>query len=523
MAKPTASSQATKKVKRKVPKGVVHIQATYNNTIVTVSTPQGGVVAWSSAGACGFRGARKSTPFAAKTAAEAAAKKCLEQGRREARVYVWGPGPGRETAIRGVHDAGLRVTLIRDITALPHNGCRPPKRRRVLVVFSFMALSQDPIWWNPSPYSVSLVVIEHCTLENGERYAKILVGPVNKEVADLTSVIVRRLARSFLKWGDRFYKLTEIRISWGSVPIRGIIPGFEQDVETIARVLAKINRYPSLANPTGVKFGSYRASLFVQGTGVLTAGDFAGGVGLLCDDPTHPVAFFKDVKKQYLIQYQVALASSELPLRFPYEIAKHDGTNTTSAVVVPSGRNPVRSISVSQVDIEGNPNECNLIYERVTDGSVTPYDVVLESYKKGREFFSIPLGAQTTSINLFNRDLFALSRQRREELDLTPGLSLTGKPLPYTLKRIRACDPVFTRRGQILIANLRPSAECLARLDTRNIPCLSSFVIRYLEQVQTPTRPEHQRIPKECVEEILKLLSKAGRPIQDDYEDRQPE
>ncbi len=132
MAKPTANSTATKKIKRKVPKGVVHIQATYNNTIVTVSTPQGGVVAWSSAGACGFRGARKSTPFAAKTAAEAAAKKCLEQGRREARVYVWGPGPGRETAIRGVHDSGLRVTLIRDITSLPHNGCRPPKRRRVL-------------------------------------------------------------------------------------------------------------------------------------------------------------------------------------------------------------------------------------------------------------------------------------------------------------------------------------------------------------------------------------------------------
>jgi small subunit ribosomal protein S11 len=116
---------------QKVRKGIVHIQATYNNTLITISTTQGGVLAWSSSGACGFRGARKSTPFAAKTAAEIAAKKCLERGIREVRVYVWGPGPGRETAIRGINEVGLRVVLIRDITSVPHNGCRSPKRRRV--------------------------------------------------------------------------------------------------------------------------------------------------------------------------------------------------------------------------------------------------------------------------------------------------------------------------------------------------------------------------------------------------------
>jgi small subunit ribosomal protein S11 len=120
-----------KRIKKKVHKGIVHIQATYNNTLVTITTIQGGVLAWSSSGACGFRGARKRTPFAAKTASEIVAKKCLEKGVREVRVYVWGPGPGRETAIRGIHEAGLRILLIRDITALPHNGCRPPKRRRV--------------------------------------------------------------------------------------------------------------------------------------------------------------------------------------------------------------------------------------------------------------------------------------------------------------------------------------------------------------------------------------------------------
>jgi small subunit ribosomal protein S11 len=120
-----------KRIKRKVQKRIVHVRATYNNTLVTAVTMQGGVLSWSSAGACGFRGARKSTAFAAKVAAERVTKKCLEQGVREAHVYIFGPGPGRETAIRGIYEAGLRVTLIRDITSLPHNGCRAPKRRRV--------------------------------------------------------------------------------------------------------------------------------------------------------------------------------------------------------------------------------------------------------------------------------------------------------------------------------------------------------------------------------------------------------
>ena len=130
MAKQIRKS-GTKRNKRKVPKGIVSIQATFNNTIVTVSTLEGKVIAWSSAGACGFKGARKSTPFAAKTAAEVAAKFSMDQGMREAQVLVKGPGSGRETAIRGLQEAGLEITLIRDITAIPHNGCRPPKKRRI--------------------------------------------------------------------------------------------------------------------------------------------------------------------------------------------------------------------------------------------------------------------------------------------------------------------------------------------------------------------------------------------------------
>lgn len=120
-----------KKVKRKIPKGIVHIQASFNNTIITVTNLKGEVIAWSSAGACGFKGARKGTPFAAKTAAEIAAKQSIDQGMKEAKVMVKGPGPGRETAIRGLQEAGLLINLIRDITPIPHNGCRPPKKRRI--------------------------------------------------------------------------------------------------------------------------------------------------------------------------------------------------------------------------------------------------------------------------------------------------------------------------------------------------------------------------------------------------------
>lgn len=120
-----------KKVRRKVQKGVVHILATFNNTLVTISDRSGLVIASSSAGAFGFRGSRKATPFAAQTVAEEAARKSLDYGLKYVDVMVKGPGQGRETAIRALQQVGLGVTLIRDVTPLPHNGCRPPKKRRV--------------------------------------------------------------------------------------------------------------------------------------------------------------------------------------------------------------------------------------------------------------------------------------------------------------------------------------------------------------------------------------------------------
>lgn len=120
-----------KKGKRKILKGVIHIQVTFNNTIVTATNLKGEVLSWSSSGACGFKGARKGTPFAAQTAAETAARQCVDRGMKQAQVLVKGPGPGRQKALFGILKAGLRITLIRDITSIPHNGCRPPKKRRL--------------------------------------------------------------------------------------------------------------------------------------------------------------------------------------------------------------------------------------------------------------------------------------------------------------------------------------------------------------------------------------------------------
>lgn len=117
--------------KKNIEQGAVHIQSTFNNTIVTITDTQGNALAWSSSGGLGFRGSKKSTPFAAQTAAETAAKAAMEHGLKSVEVYVKGPGSGREAAIRALQTVGLEVKLIKDVTPIPHNGCRPPKRRRV--------------------------------------------------------------------------------------------------------------------------------------------------------------------------------------------------------------------------------------------------------------------------------------------------------------------------------------------------------------------------------------------------------
>ncbi|GMR04808.1 MAG: 30S ribosomal protein S11 [Thermodesulfobacteriota bacterium] len=124
MAKP-------KKIKRTVSKGIAHIKSTFNNTIITITDPAGNVISWSSCGAQGFKGSRKGTPFAAQIAASTAAKKAMDAGMKTVDVYINGPGSGREAALRALQAAGFSISLIRDVTPLPHNGCRPPKRRRV--------------------------------------------------------------------------------------------------------------------------------------------------------------------------------------------------------------------------------------------------------------------------------------------------------------------------------------------------------------------------------------------------------
>ncbi len=125
------SSSRKRKIRKNIPEGVVNIHSTFNNTIVTIADPQGNTVAWASAGSVGLKGSRKGTPFAAQMAAESAARKAADAGMRSVQVHVKGPGAGRESALRALQSAGFAVSLIRDVTPIPHNGCRPPKRRRV--------------------------------------------------------------------------------------------------------------------------------------------------------------------------------------------------------------------------------------------------------------------------------------------------------------------------------------------------------------------------------------------------------
>ena len=124
-------TRTRKREKKNIPVGRAYIQSTFNNTVITLTDPKGAVLSWASAGTVGFKGSRKSTPYAAGQAAETAARKAMDHGLRQVEVHVKGPGSGREAAIRSLQAAGLRVTSIRDVTPIPHNGCRPPKRRRV--------------------------------------------------------------------------------------------------------------------------------------------------------------------------------------------------------------------------------------------------------------------------------------------------------------------------------------------------------------------------------------------------------
>lgn len=131
MARPRRGTRTRRRERKNIPSGIAHIRSTFNNTIVSISDRQGNVISWSSAGNQGFKGSRKGTPFAAGMAAEHAAQTAIDHGMREVEVYVKGPGAGREAAIRSLQAAGLEVSMIKDVTPIPHNGCRPPKRRRV--------------------------------------------------------------------------------------------------------------------------------------------------------------------------------------------------------------------------------------------------------------------------------------------------------------------------------------------------------------------------------------------------------
>lgn len=387
-------------------------------------------------------------------------------------------------------------------------------------------LSRDPSLWSQSPEKVNRSVIEFGTLPTGDRYGKVRVGPFTNRRAEIVATVTRQL-RTDIGDGDKLYRITEIFLDNGAYGLRSQIPGCEQDVQTRARALGKIKRYlPS--NLHGQRpFAYYRATLFLQGPCVLTSGDICAALGLVCDDPNRPIAYFlKKTDKRTRLQLCASIGAAAYPHHFARE-----KSIAGNFVAIPSGGLPLRSANVELVSYANDPDKCALVYTVVTDGSVTPLDLVAAAFAQARERFATPLGVERPKIQIFNEELAKLAEVRGNRLDYNDFIP-SLRPIDvvgfqprgtYTLKGIRACAPVFNARGKILIANLGPSADCLARLDYRNIPCLSSFVVRYLEQVQTPDRPDNQRIPKDYVDEILRLLAKYGRPIEADYEDSQPE
>ena len=131
MAKPSTAARPRRRERKNITSGVAHVNATFNNTMITITDAQGNAIAWSSSGSQGFKGSRKSTPYAAQVAAEAAGRKAMEHGMKSINVFIRGPGSGRESALRALASAGFKINVIRDLTPIPHNGCRPPKRRRV--------------------------------------------------------------------------------------------------------------------------------------------------------------------------------------------------------------------------------------------------------------------------------------------------------------------------------------------------------------------------------------------------------
>ncbi|HLS42974.1 MAG TPA: 30S ribosomal protein S11 [Paenalcaligenes sp.] len=131
MAKASGASRARKRIKKNVSDGIAHVQATFNNTIITITDRQGNALSWATSGGAGFKGSRKSTPFAAQVAAEAAGRTAMEYGVKNLEVRIKGPGPGRDSSVRALNALGIKITSIADITPIPHNGCRPPKRRRI--------------------------------------------------------------------------------------------------------------------------------------------------------------------------------------------------------------------------------------------------------------------------------------------------------------------------------------------------------------------------------------------------------
>ena len=364
-AKKTARKR---RVKKHVESGVAHIHSTFNNTLVMITDVQGNAVAWSSAGALGFKGSRKSTPFAAQMAAEAAAKSAMDQGMKHVEVSVKGPGAGREAAIRALQAAGLEITAIRDVTPVPHNGSRPPKRRRVQFIPACRTLR-----FERGPVMIEFEKPNITVVDQEEAYGKFVVEPLERGFGTTLGNSLRRVLLTSIPGTALSY----IQID-GVLHEFSTIPGVREDVTKIILNLKKLE-LKSLSDEEKI------AEIDVTGPAIVTAADLKVDSDIEVLNPDQYICSIADGGHLHM---NVAIKNGR-----GYVPASENKTDDMPIGVIPvdSLFSPIKKVNyqVESARVGKRDDYDKLTLEIWTDGSITPNDALSFAAKILVEHFKV--------------------------------------------------------------------------------------------------------------------------------------
>ena len=364
-AKKTARKR---RVKKHVESGVAHIHSTFNNTLVMITDVQGNAVAWSSAGALGFKGSRKSTPFAAQMAAEAAAKSAMDQGMKHVEVSVKGPGAGREAAIRALQAAGLEITAIRDVTPVPHNGSRPPKRRRVQFIPACRTLR-----FERGPVMIEFEKPNITVVDQEEAYGKFVVEPLERGFGTTLGNSLRRVLLTSIPGTALSY----IQID-GVLHEFSTVPGVREDVTKIILNLKKLE-LKSLSDEEKI------AEIDVTGPAIVTAADLKVDSDIEVLNPDQYICSIADGGHLHM---NVAIKTGR-----GYVPASENKTDDMPIGVIPvdSLFSPIKKVNyqVESARVGKRDDYDKLTLEIWTDGSITPNDALSFAAKILVEHFKV--------------------------------------------------------------------------------------------------------------------------------------